>query len=179
MWPASQSWVIDLRKTSLKSPLLFSGWQNCYVFTYQPNLPSNRIRTDHLCWWIPACLRLERKWLEPSKWSSLGFPVTLGPGSRILAARAEPLLQGPGHTGDGVQWDLALAQLFRGLSVHRSRFMTGTKLTKGISFTYPARWSSWSPESLISALTEVAFLCEYFICFLETVSQLPFTDIIS
>lgn len=33
MWPASQSCVIDLRKTSLKSPLLFSGWQNCYVFT--------------------------------------------------------------------------------------------------------------------------------------------------
>lgn len=78
MWPASQSWVIDLRKTSLKSPLLFSGWQNCYVFTYQPNLPSHRIRTDHLCWWIPACLRLGRKWLEPCKWSSLGFPVTLG-----------------------------------------------------------------------------------------------------
>lgn len=119
-------------------------------------LPTGSVLITSAGEFMPVETREEMAWTFPND-PLLGFPVTLGPGSQILPARAEPLLQGPGHTGDGVQWVLALAQLFRGLSVHQSRFITDTKLTKGISFTYLARWSSWSPD----ALTEVAFLCEY------------------
>lgn len=134
MWPAGQSWVIDLRKTSLKSPLLFSGWQNCYVFTYQPNLPSNRIHIDHLCWWTHAYLRLERKWPEPSQWSFLGFPIILGPGSQILSSMCWAPASSTGHKDDGVQCLLSLAKLFRGLFIEVA---SDTKLTKGIYFTLP------------------------------------------
>lgn len=50
MWSASWLWVIDLKKTSVDSPLLFSGWQNCYHVTCQAHLPPNRISINHFCW---------------------------------------------------------------------------------------------------------------------------------
>lgn len=174
VWPTSQSWVIDLRKTSLKSPLLFSGWQNCYVFTYQPNLPSDRIHINHLYWWTHAYLRLERKWPKPSQMIVSWIPYN--PGAWVTNTSQHVLRSCFKHWAQG--WWCAVSSLvgwaLQG-SVHWSHFITDTKLTKGIYFTYLTHWSSWS----LDALTEVAFLCEYFICFLGTVSQLPFTDIIS